>query len=142
MTSIKNLSFYLVCALIINCLAKQINSDFIGPFLRNNLVSILINLLAINIATCTILMTKLNEIKEKSEVDFSSTYKELKLSLKEQVFLISISFITLMFDKSTMLIKDIPHFSLGINIILTFVFIYAIDILWDIDKAVFTIINH
>lgn len=142
MNLVKNISFYILLAVVINCSANYLNSDFIGPFLKDNIVSILINLLAINIATCTILMTKLNEIKEKHQVDFSSTYKELKLSLKEQVILIAISFITLIFDKSSVLIDFVPHYKICINVILTAVFIYAIDILWDIGKAVFTIINR
>jgi len=123
-------------------MAKWLNSDFIGPFLKNNIVSILINLLAINIATCTILMTKLNEIKTKTQVDFSATYRELKISLKEQVILIAISFIVLMLDKSVLLNTNIKHCSICVDIMLTSVFIYGIDILWDLGKAVFTIINH
>ncbi len=87
-------------------------------------------------------MTKLNEIREKYEVDFSSTYRELKLSLKEQVVLIAISFLTLILDKSTVLVEYVPHYAICVNVILTSVFIYAVDILWDIGKAVFTIINR
>ena len=142
MDLIKSISFYIVTSVALNLLAKGLGSDFIGPFIKGNIISILINLLAINIATCTILMTKLNEIKSNATVDFSATYRELKLSLKEQVILIATSFLILMLDKSTLLNMNIPHCTLCFDIVLTAIFIYAVDILWDLGKAVFAIINY
>ncbi len=83
MERLKSISFYVVTAFILNALAYWMKSDFIGPFLKENITSILINLLAINIATCTILMAKLSEIKEKREADFTATFSELRFSLKD-----------------------------------------------------------
>lgn len=141
MKNLKNISFFFVIALAITSIGNVLDSTFLFTYLQGNIISLLITLLAINTATSGLIASKIQDfIIQKPEIDFSSTIKEMKLSLLEQIILIIVSVISLIVQNSK---KIQIEFKDDIcNILLITVFIYAIDILWDTGKAVFVIIEE
>ena len=141
MKNLKSISFFFVIALSITAISNILNSTFLFTYLQTNIISLLITLLAINTATSGLIASKIQDfVIQKPEIDFSPTIKEMKVSLFEQIILIVISVISLIFQNST---KIELEFKDDIcNIILITAFIYAIDILWDTGKAVFVIIEE
>lgn len=141
MNIIKNISFYFVIGIIIAFLGNFLESDFLFIYLQNNIIGLLLTLLAINTATLGLIASKIQDIVvEYPEFNFSSTIKEMKLSLLEQIILICTSVITLLLldsNKINFLYKN----DIG-NVILTTVLIYSVTILWDTGKAVFVVIEE
>ena len=137
----KNISFFIVISIIISLIGKGLESEFLFTYLQQNIIGLLLTLLAINTATLGLIASKIQDIVVKyTKMDFSITIKEMKKSLLEQIILIVVSIITLLLmdsAKITYEFKDI----IG-NTILTTVLIYAVNILWDTGKGVFVIIEE
>jgi hypothetical protein len=109
-------------------------------FLKGKIVELLITLLAINVATCGIIVSKLEELSKIHQKDFSETIKEIKLSLIYQIWFIGISIVTLILYQSKViagLLGDSHQFIF--DSILTTVFICSIDVLRDTGMAIFVI---
>jgi hypothetical protein len=142
MVWIKNISFYLVVAFCLNILSLWLDSTFLAKALHDNIVIILINLLAINTATTGIVLTKLKELSEiNNNFDFTESYNELKNALKEQVILILLSLIILIMKDSKVIKGILPYHDLIFDSIITAIFINALDTLRDTGKAIFLIIK-
>lgn len=142
MTWVKNISFYIVAALILNALSTFLESPFLSKFLHDNVIIILINLLAINTATTGIVLTKLKEISENHKnFDFSDSYKELKFALFEQIILIGLSIAVLIFKDSEVIKMKLNHHDFIFDTLVTAIFINALDTLRDTGKAIFLIIK-
>lgn len=144
MNWIKNISFYIIAAILINLLSTSLESSFLSKFLHDNVINILINLLAINTATTGIVLTKLKEISENhNSFDFSESYSQLKLALFEQIILIGLSIMSLIFQDSKV-VKSIllEHHDIVFQTIITAFFINALDTLRDTGKAIFLILKR
>jgi hypothetical protein len=141
MKNLKNISFFFVIALAITTIGNVLDSTFLFIYLQTNIIGLLITLLAINTATSGLIASKIQDfVVQKPEIDFSSTIKEMKSSLLEQIILIITSVICLIIQNSKKIELELKDDMC--NIILITVFIYAIDILWDTGKAVFVIIEE
>lgn len=141
MKNLKNISFFFVIALAITTIGNVLDSTFLFIYLQTNIIGLLITLLAINTATSGLIASKIQDfVVQKPEIDFSSTIKEMKSSLLEQIILIITSVICLIIQNSKKIELELKDDIC--NIILITVFIYAIDILWDTGKAVFVIIEE
>lgn len=139
---IKNISFYIVAALSLNVLSVFLVSSFLSKFLHDNVINILINLLAINTASTGIVLTKLKEISERhNDFDFSEIFIELKLALVEQIVLIGLSIIVLIFNDSNLIKANLSQHEFIFNTLITAIFINALDTLRDTGKAIFLIIK-
>jgi NADH:ubiquinone oxidoreductase subunit 2 (subunit N) len=139
---IKNISFYIVAALSLNVLSVFLVSSFLSKFLHDNVINILINLLAINTASTGIVLTKLKEISERhNDFDFSEIFIELKLALVEQIILIGLSIIVLIFNDSNLIKANLSQHEFIFNTLITAIFINALDTLRDTGKAIFLIIK-
>jgi hypothetical protein len=126
----------------IGWISNLLRSDYPGKFLEDKIVELLITLLAINVATCGILVSKLDEVSKTSGIDFTPTIDEIKSSLTYQIWLIVVSVICLILFNSQV-IKEIleeNHKTVFDTVLLT-VFICAIDILRDTGMAIFMIKN-
>jgi len=142
MTWVKNISFYIVAALFLNLLSTVLKSTFLAKFLHDNVIIILVNLLAINTATTGIVLTKLKEISElNKDFDFAESYKALKNALFEQLILIGLSVIALIFNDSEVFKLKLAYHDLIFNSIITAIFINSLDTLRDTGKAIFLIIK-
>ena len=110
-------------------------------YLQENIISLLLILLAINTTTLGLIASKIQDIVVKiPEIDFSDTIKEMKKSLLEQIILIIVSAFCLLLMDSVKITFE--HKSEIGNVMLISIFIYAINILWDTGKSVFIIIEE
>jgi len=141
MKNLKNISFFFVIALAITTIGNVLDSKFLFTYLQTNIIGLLITLLAINTATSGLIASKIQDfVIQKPEIDFSTTIKEMKTSLLEQIILIITSIICLIIQNSEKI--ELKFKDDICNIIIITAFIYAIDILWDTGKAVFVIIEE
>jgi hypothetical protein len=115
-----------------------LESSFFSNFLKDNLVSLLLTLLAINTATSAVISAKLEEISERTGADFVDVIKEIKKSLIEQIILISLSVIFLIILESKFTVNYV--LIIIVNIILSTILVYAIDILRDTGVTIFNIL--
>jgi NADH:ubiquinone oxidoreductase subunit 2 (subunit N) len=98
--------------------------------------------LAINTASTGIVLTKLKEISERhNDFDFSEIFIELKLALVEQIILIGLSIIVLIFNDSNLIKANLSQHEFIFNTLITAIFINALDTLRDTGKAIFLIIK-
>lgn len=141
MKLVKNISFILVLGTVITLFANLLESKFLFKYLKDNSLGLLLTLLAINTATLGVVASKMQDIVVKyPKFDFTKTIREMKFSLKEQIFLIATSLFTLLIsDSSKILFQFKEHIC---NIILVSVLVYSIEILWDTGKAVFVVIEE
>jgi len=119
-------------------------SHYLNDFLKGNLITLLVALLAINSATMGIVLTKVRDLIDKKGEGadcFASTKKEMLLSIKEQLALIVLSVLLLTVGGSELVTKDI-NMSSGYWVLVTGIFVYAMIILYDTAKSVIIIIDH
>jgi hypothetical protein len=110
-------------------------------YLRDKIVELLITLMAINTATISVVVAKLHEISSKEGLSFEKTIKEVRISLLEQIILIIVSVLLLIFYNSPTIRNSFKYHDLFFNTLFVAVFIYAIDILRDTGVAIFEIIK-
>lgn len=143
MTSV-NIKTVLSCfavSITLNFLELKLGSSYLSNFLQDNLLSLLLTLMAINTATSTVISSKLESLSERyNSSKFLDAVKEIKHSLLEQIWLIGFAIMILIAANSTLLISIIPHLSMITNILLLSIFLYAIDILRDTGVAIFDMI--
>lgn len=133
---------YLVIAFLICFTAEKLESDFINNF-GQNFISLLTTLLAINIASGSLIAGKLKEINIKTGQKFENTSKELRRSLATQLILIAISFFILLLKSSKVISNCIGVSALGLisNTITIGIFIYYLDTIKDLGQALFSLLN-
>lgn len=141
MRLVKNISFFIVLAAIIVMLSSYFEAKFLHEYLKNNIIGLLLTLLAINTATLGLIASKIQDIIVNfPQLNFAKTIKEMKFSLKEQIALVAFSILTLIILDSQKII--FPNKEIISNIMLVSILIYAIEILWDTGKAVFVVIEE
>ena len=140
---LKNILTSLVTAYFLIKFQAWLHSDYLVTFLENNLVSLLIALLAINTASLSIILSKIREILDKTNKTdaFNKTRYHMKQSLAEQIVLVFLSLLFLMAKNSAWINKSYPSLISVLEILTTACFIYAIMILHDTAKSVFLILE-
>lgn len=141
METIKNISLFIVLGIIIVFISDLLESHFLTNFLKNNLLLILIALMAINTTTISVLMTKLKDIFDKYGGDFKYTIKELKISLIEQVSLIIISVLVFTLEDSAWLENIYSLHCFTFDVLIYAIFFYAIYILYDTANTIFVLLH-
>jgi hypothetical protein len=133
---------YTTIGAVLSYLAYLLGSQFISTF-SESFISLLTTLLAINIASSSLIAVRLNEISKQSGHKFENTTRELKSSLKIQVILIGVAFVVLLVADSPVIAQRVGDDILtGIQNTLTVgIFIYYLDSLWDIGQALFALIS-
>lgn len=127
---------------VVACFESWLGTSTISDFLIGNLITILVALLAINSATLSIVLTKIREIIDKSNLPnkaFSNSKSQMMLSIKEQIVLIFITVILMTLHNANFII--VYKLSMYLNSILIGVFIFSIMILYDTAKSVFIILE-
>lgn len=112
--------------------------NFVINFFSGNLISLLSAMLAINVATIGIVLTRIVAL-EQPDSSFLSTKNQILLSLKEQVFLIFASLILSILSKKDKIGIHADFFEHSIGILFLTIFVYAISILYDTAKALIKI---
>lgn len=136
---IKNGALFLVISAIVQTVSAWLQSNFIETFMKENLITLLLTLMAINTTTISVIMTKLREISDDSGIDFSQTIKAMKESITEQVVLLIIAVIVLIVQSSTMLASVWNGINNVTTIILITTFLYAVQVLYDTAQGIFVI---
>lgn len=119
-------------------------SQFLLNFLKGNLITLLIALLAINSATMGIVLTKIRELIDRAGTGnevFQSTKDEMLLSIKEQIALIVVSVILLTIADSE-IAKKAAELQQFYPVLLFSIFSYSIINLYDTAKSVLIIIDY
>lgn len=139
MTYLKNISLYIVMAILLNVLSYWLGSSFLDNFLDSNVIIVLVSILAVNIAITSILIPKLKETSDKHNTDFSNTYREINISFKEHIILIIASIVVMIVKFSQVLDIKIDCLDFISNTLLMAILIYGIALLWDTGNAIFII---
>lgn len=142
MTEIYKTVTYLVLSFLLCLGAHKIGSSFINDF-SDNFIALLTTLLAINIASSSLIAGKLKEINIATGQSFEKTRSELKRSLTIQLFLIAITFIILILKSSTKIeiLIGVDNAELISNTITVGVFIYYLDTIKDLGQALFSLLD-
>lgn len=142
MTEIYKSVTYLVISFLICFFAQNIESSFINDF-SNNFIGLLTTLLAINIASGSLIASKLKEINIKTGQAFDKTKKELKRSIYIQLVLIVIAFVVLLFKTSLIFSNFLGSnvLSLISNTVTVAIFIYYLDTIKDLAQALFSLLD-
>lgn len=132
----------MVIGSIISFASYKLQSTFVIKF-SENILPLLTTLFAINIASSTLIASKLREIQDKTNFEFTSTKKNLKSSFYEQIFLIALAFIFGITRESNVLHiqfskETIYYIS---DAVIFFTFIYYLDIIRDIGLALFDLLD-
>lgn len=139
----KNWLCYLAIAGILKGLSIIVESDFIDKFLEENLILLLPALLAINVTTISILLTKIGELKKKfSRVSFKEPILAMKNSVTEQIVLIIGATIALVLKKGiTPNWLTSEHGQNVLSVVIIMFAIAAMQIVLDTANALFTFLN-
>jgi hypothetical protein len=139
---IKTICLCIVLSIVVNILAYSINSTFIKTYLDENLLTLLIALLAINTTTLSVILTKLKDISDKHKINFASSVKEMKMSIIEQVIVIILGLLFQVVQNSTDIMSLHQSLPFIFSVLVLLVFIYAIDILIDTANGIFVILDY
>ncbi len=120
-------------------------TTFITDFLKNNLIVILIALLAINSTTQSLILTKIRELidklpEEDRSKQFHNTRKQMNNSIIEHIVLICVSMVIFILVDSPKFQKTGPFFLLLQSGVIS-CFIYSLLNLYDNVKGVFIILD-
>lgn len=122
-------------------LALKIQSSFVENF-SDNLLALLTTLFAINIASITLISGKISELQKQTNHPFRKTRQQLKRSFFEQIGIIAIAFIFGILRDSCLLNSSInSSLRLIFNSVLFFCFFYYLDIIRDIGKSLFDLLD-
>lgn len=138
----KSLAISCGLAVIVFYFISAIDSGYLPAFLKQNIVSLQIGLLAINAATLGVVLTKLRDLVEGGApaTTFASVRANMLLSIREQVWLIIAALVILsLLDAKNSPIVISP---MVLNILLIACFVYSLMILYDTAKSVFAVLGE
>lgn len=139
---LKEISLYLVAGFVLAGVSYELGSTFLGTYLRENLITLLIALLAINTTTSSVVMTKLREIADSKGGDFSGTVEQLRISVYEQVVLVLLAVVVLILSDSRVVVDACAWAEFVLNTILAAIFVAGIYALYDTATSIFVILRY
>ncbi|MGL4582403.1 MAG: hypothetical protein ACRCVU_05425 [Flavobacterium sp.] len=142
MNKVYKIGTYIFLGLFLSFLSIKLKSSFIEE-LCDYILPLLSILFAINIANNTIIVSKLYEVSKEKKYSFKSILKNLKISYYEQFFIIGITLLACIFRSSEILRTQfgLDLIKAVFDAILFFSFIYYIDIILNLGKAIFYLIK-
>lgn len=141
MSILKNVSFYFTISFVVSFISYKIQSFFLFDYLKSNIVTLLLTLLAVNTATSGLIVSKMQDLVSHIKgIHFNNSIKQMKLSLLEQIVLIILSIVILIINKSEYI--QFSHKAFSLDVLIVTVFVYSIAILWDTGKAIFVVIEE
>lgn len=135
---IQNLVF-LVLATVATICNSYLDSEFLLNYLQANIVTILIAFLGVSVATLSIVSAKLKEVMDKYNADMSSTIRNLRFSIKEQLFYITFGVILSVLIHSSIFMESYEKSSEIMEVLFIYIFIASLYNLYDTANAVFVI---
>jgi len=119
-----------------------LGSQYFNEFLKDNLINLLVALLAVNTATMGIVLTKIRDLVDShghSEA-FKQTRQQMLLSIKEQIGLIALAVVFLTVAQSKYLV-GITNIAMFFNSLVAGIFVYSMMVLYDTAKSVLIIVD-
>jgi hypothetical protein len=134
---------FLVLGAAINSFSLWLKSPFICKFLEENLILLLVAILAINTTTISVILTKMREIADKNPVaDFVRTRKSMKQSTLEHLCLICIATTIQIIKGSPIICTSFAYAGFILDSLLIAVFIHSIQIVYDTAQSVYVILDY
>ncbi|WP_417843391.1 hypothetical protein [Thalassospira sp.] len=131
------------CGFLVEYAGIFLGEDFLHDFLKHNLVTILIALMAINATTMGVVLTKVRDMVDKKGAGgecFKETRQQMLLAMKEQVCLIILAIFFLILQSSSFVSKQ-NDLLVVINSFVLAVFVYGLMVLYDTAKGVLIIVD-
>jgi hypothetical protein len=146
MNTIGYISASVLGGILVIWISNEVASAFVIDFLRLNLLLLLPALMAINVTTCGVVMTKLKELGDKYKTSFSEAISEMKKSFHEQTALMVVAALLLIADGAHGVTwlgsADIRHNArFAVESLICACFIFALFILHDTAKSIFVILK-
>lgn len=133
---------YLAIALLLSYLANNGDREFIKEF-SLNIISLLTTILAINIPTSILVISEINRMKAKINIQPMASFKELKHGLLMQIVVLACLFIiqtVCSFLKNKNIIDNsIINIVSGSFVIAAFM--YYLEVIYDLGIALFDLIT-
>lgn len=142
-SKVKDIIIALFFGIVLNYVEQSIlKSSYLLDFIKNNLVMLLIALLAINSTTLALVMTKIKELIDKTgrKDSFQKTKKEMLFSVKEHIALVGFVILLLILNSSP-IIKEYKQAITICNVLLISSMIYSLQMLYDVSKSAFIILD-
>ncbi|CUQ23905.1 hypothetical protein [Bacteroides thetaiotaomicron] len=133
---------YLAVASLLSYLANNGDREFIQGF-SSNIISLLTTILAINIPTSTLIISEINRIKEKTDIQPIATFKELKHGLIMQIAVLICLFVIQTvcgFLKNKNIIGESVVNIISDSFVIA-AFIYYLEVIYDLGIALFDLIT-
>ena len=133
---------YLAVALLLSYMANNGDREFIKEF-SSGIISLLTTILAINIPTSTLVISEINRIKDKINIQPSATFKELKHGLIMQIAVLGCLFviqIVCSFLKNKNIVEDSVLNIISDSFVIA-AFIYYLEVIYDLGIALFDLIT-
>jgi len=139
----KNWAVFLVFSVFLKYVSIKTDSTFLDDFLKENLILLLPALLAVNVTTISILLTKIYDLKKEfPNVSFKGPILAMKHSITEQIILVLLATLTLILREG----KAVSIFASEsgqnfLSVVLIMLAISAIQIVLDTANALFKFLN-
>ena len=130
---------FLILATLITIASSLLESAFLLNYLKDNIVTILVAFLGVSVATISIVSTKLKEVIDKYNGDFTTTVKSLRFSIKEQLFYISFAVILSVLFNSPVIMGLHGQSKEAMELLFVHIFIASLYNLYDTANAIFII---
>lgn len=128
---------------LLTLLQQWAGTNFFTSFLKEDLLTILIAVLAINAGTMGTILTKIRDLIDGRKADsscFAESKKALLCAIKEQIALIIVATLALLFRDCEQ-IKKVQNLQLLIDAVLAGTFVYSLTVLYDTAKGVMVIVD-
>ena len=126
---------------VITLLSSWLGSTYLESFLSQNLITLLVALVAINTTTLSVVLTKIREILDKLGGNFTRTATEMKISIVEQIMLVVAAALVQLLGSSRVIVASVPATPIISNVVLLAIFAYAIHIVYDTANSVFVLMR-
>lgn len=124
---------YAAISISLVVLSNCIESNFLIDF-NKDFITLITTLFAINVASTSIVFSKLKEINSKSGINFIETRKELEFGFRIQIILIAVTFLLQIFISSKIIDNNCLNIILNSSTI--FLFCYFLEITYDLGKTI------
>lgn len=136
---LSNFCVYSIISLGINSFFLYIlKTPFFPDFMEKNLITITIALMAINLSTLGIILSRIAALNVPANA-FKRTRDSMWRTVKEELCILVLSILVVACKTSPVISFSEKEFAFGC--FLTFLFVWLLHALWDISKSVFIIIS-
>lgn len=140
--SFKNLIVCAAAAFVIFWLSGQLGSTFIVDWLSANVLTVLIALIAVNIASIGVTASRLYDLKGKHGGNFARTAASLRRSIWEQIGALGFALVAGTAKTSSLLQQQWQYTNDAANIMLIGVFVWSIWVLYDTTNSVLILLEQ